>query len=86
MKYDFLSIYDAAAIVEFSNSFDDSSMAIFISAYIALIIKMGYMWYISKQRIVSKGISSGQEELEEMGKCLGCEYISIFQFPDGKRV
>ena len=27
-----------------------------------------------------------QEELEEMGKYLGCEYISIFQFPDGKRV
>ena len=41
-KFNFLSIYDAAAIVEFKYLFNNSSMAIFISSYIALIIKMGY--------------------------------------------
>ena len=27
-----------------------------------------------------------QEELENMANILGCKYISVFQFPDGKRV
>lgn len=27
-----------------------------------------------------------QEELENMADILGCKYISVFQFPDGKRV
>lgn len=41
------------------------------------------------QQNFSKRLKVGkftQEELQEMGKCLGCEYISMFQFPDGKRV
>ncbi len=27
-----------------------------------------------------------QEELENMADILGCKYISVFQFPDGKKV
>lgn len=27
-----------------------------------------------------------QDELEKMANCLGCKYISIFEFPNGQRI
>ena len=41
------------------------------------------------QQNFSKRLKVGkftQEELEEMAKILGCEYISCFSFPDGSKV
>mgnify|MGYP006879958905 FL=1 len=52
------------------------------------LTQLGAKMGMSQQNF-SKRLKVGkftQEELEEMGKYLGCEYISIFQFPDGKRV
>lgn len=52
------------------------------------LTELGAKMGMSQQNF-SKRLKVGkftQEELEEMGKYLGCEYISIFQFPDGKRV
>ena len=52
------------------------------------LTELGLKMGMSQQNF-SKRLKVGkftQEELEEMGKYLGCEYISIFQFPDGKRV
>ena len=52
------------------------------------LTELGAKMGMSQQNF-SKRLKVGkftQEELEEMGKNLGCEYISIFQFPYGKRV
>ena len=52
------------------------------------LTELGAKMGMSQQNF-SKRLKVGkftQEELQEMGKHLGCEYISIFQFPDGKRV
>lgn len=41
------------------------------------------------QANLSKRLKVGKftkEELEEMAKCLGCEYISYFEFPNGTKI
>lgn len=41
------------------------------------------------QQSISNRLKTGkftQEELEEMGNALGCEYRSGFYFPDGNKV
>lgn len=41
------------------------------------------------QPAISKRLKTGkftQEELQEMGKHLGCEYKSMFIFPNGNKV
>jgi len=41
------------------------------------------------QQSISKRLKTGkftQEELEQMAEIMGCEYHSIFVFPDGNKV
>ena len=43
----------------------------------------------TSQQNLSKRLKVGkftQEELEEMASHIGCKYISLFEFPDGKRM
>lgn len=43
----------------------------------------------TSQQNLSKRLKVGkftQEELEEMAHYLGCKYISVFEFPDGKQI
>lgn len=43
----------------------------------------------TSQQNLSKRLKVGkftQEELEEMASYIGCKYISLFEFPDGKRI
>lgn len=43
----------------------------------------------TSQQNLSKRLKVGkftQEELEEMANCLGCKYISVFEFPNGTRI
>lgn len=50
--------------------------------------ELGQKMGMSQQNF-SKRLKVGkftQDEFETMAKILGCKYISIFEFPDGKRV
>lgn len=50
--------------------------------------ELGQKMGMSQQNF-SKRLKVGkftQEELEIMANYLGCKYISLFEFPDGKRV
>lgn len=43
----------------------------------------------TSQQNLSKRLKVGkftQEELEDMANCLGCKYISVFEFPNGTRI
>ena len=43
----------------------------------------------TSQQNLSKRLKVGkftQEELEEIARCLGCKYISAFEFPNGKQI
>lgn len=41
------------------------------------------------QQNLSKRLKVGkftQEELEQIASCLGCKYISVFEFPNGSKI